>query len=201
MKIIVDLKKILRVGKAVSTDPQRYVINGVYITDFEKNGKFYRDYVGTDGRIMLIEREERKKIELEKGIILRPEKVKLTRQEQKFDGIDIELTELDGNYHHRYGKFEKIDGCYPTYWEILKSEVKETTVFNYLHHTYLKMTTEFFDTTKAVKFYSEKNVAEEPQFAFDYNYNGIKIAVIMPMHCIECEDIKKINENLKKWNL
>ena len=198
-KIIVDLKKILRVGKAVSTEPQKYILHGVLIKDFEKNGQFYRDYVATDGRIMLIEREKREKIELENPIIAKPEKVKLTRAEQKFDGIDIELTEIDGNYHHKYGKFEKIDGCYPNYWAIFKKELKETTVHNYINNKYLKLASEFFETDKAIKFYSEKDKQEEPQFALDYNCNIFKMAVIMPMHCLEITDIKEINKNLQKW--
>ena len=201
MKKIVDLKKILLVGKAVSTDPQRYILHGFLIKDFEKNGQFYRDYVATDGRILLVYREKREKIELESPIIAKPEKIKLTKAEQKYDGIDIELTEIDGIYHHKYGKFEKIDGIFPNYSQIFKSELKETTAHNYIPPRYLKIICEFLETDKPIRFYSENNKQETPQFAMDYNNNNFKMAVVMPMQYLDKpEDLKEINQNLQKWN-
>lgn len=57
--------------------------------EFEKDGKLYRDYVATDGRCLLLDRERIKEITIENPIIMKPEKCKFTTDEKKLNTIPI----------------------------------------------------------------------------------------------------------------
>jgi hypothetical protein len=201
-KINVDLKKILGVLPAVSKDLQRYVLMGVYIKDFLINNKVYREYVGCDGKILLLIREEIEKAEILDGITLLINKVILKSSFKKMEELKIELQKVNNSYINTDFNinFEIIDGVYPNYSNVIPKQITDFNEQFIINWNYLKIIKEFFN--KKDLQYCFYSIGKNKQLVqADRDYKGtIKIAVVMPITNGYLQDKKTTNEILKEFS-
>lgn len=142
----IDLNKFFAVSNGVSTDEQRFVLNGVFIVDYEENKNNYRYYVSTDGRICLFYKTKIDKIEIEKGIILYNENNNLKISKKQWNELKtcdyiVEFYKLKNKYVSDFGSLSVIDGVYPNFRQLLKYQEFKKVDFCYLlsykYHTIL----------------------------------------------------------------
>lgn len=124
--------------KAISKDPARWSITGVYIHD-DSDG--YRHYVGTNGHVLVHCFEPTDDKPLEKGLIIKPlstpkNKKKTLRNSflKVIDGQNAIIENLDSSYTCHI-----IDAEYPNYKAVIPTNAKPQTEYVCFNPDYLKV--------------------------------------------------------------
>lgn len=201
-KINVDLKKILGVLPAVSKDLNKYVLTGVFVKDFLINNKVYREYVGCDGKILLLIREEIEKAELLDGIILLINKFTLKSSFKKMTELKIELQKVNNSYINTNFNinFEIIEGVYPTYVNVIPQQIAEINEQFVINWNYLKIIKEFFNKKDLQYCFYSKGKNQQLVQADRDNNGIIKLAVVMPITTVYLQDRDTTNKILKEFS-
>lgn len=213
--IKLDVKKLELLKMGASKDKQRYVINGILVKDFKKNDKFYRDYVSTDGKILLLIREPIEKIEIDKKfnsneLILFFDKIKLSNKFKNMEELKIDFQVMNNHYlvNNDFGiqlEFDN-DVVYPKYNNVIPDNIKEFDKQFIIDSQYLEVCKKFFLTkTREIgkhyfyRFYS--NGIRQPKVICERIGKLIKLLVVMEMDCsclTNLEDTNKILKELKE---
>lgn len=216
----IDLNKFFAVSNGVSTDEQRFVLNGVFIVDYEENKNNYRYYVATDGRICLFYKTKIDKIEIEKGIILYNENNNLKISKKQWNELKtcdyiVEFLKLKNKYVSDFGSLSVIDGVYPNFRQLFNYEEFKKVNFYYLislkYHTILNKFWSYDSTLREQEtkifdrqFYCNKKSiqANTPLFNFEFidKNNTLKCSLVMPLSSDIEDDITQ-TDNFKSFNM
>lgn len=219
-KLVIDLKKFMSVSLGVSIDSQRYVLNGVFIGDFEEDGNNYRYYTATDGRICLFYKTKIEKTEIKDGIILINSNNNLKISKKQWNDLktcdfESEFIKVKNKYVSEFGNLDIIDGVYPNFRQLFKYEEFKKVDFYYLislkYHTMLNKFWSYDSTLREQEtkifekqFYCNKKStqANTPLFNFEFldKNNTLKCSLVMPLSRDIEDDITQ-TDNFKSFNI
>lgn len=210
-KLNLDLKKLLAVKVACSIDKNRYVLNGVFVKDYQKNGEIIRDYVATNGRVMLVIREKIKEMELKNGIIIFFDKIKIEKKFLKMDELKTEFyyNEKQTNIiNDTFNLNFEIDteSCYPNYFNVIPNKVVEFDKQFVIDTDYLKLQKEFFKSSNLQNqtnmhfLYSKDLTDNTPKIIADNRDNIIKLFIVMPLQTHYLQNLETTNKILKEFS-
>ena len=207
-KLNLDLKKLLAVKVACSTDKIRYVLNGVFVKDYQKNGEIIRDYVATDGRIMLLIREKIKEMELKNGVIIYFDKIKIEKKFLKMEELKTEFyynekqTNIINDIFNLNFEID-LESCYPNYFNVIPTKVVEYNKQFVIDTEYLKLQKDFFKSSNIqlnMHFLYSKDLTENtPKIIADNRDNIIKLFIVMPMQTSYLQNLDNTNKILKEF--
>lgn len=205
-KITLDVKKLMLLKMGCSREQQRYIINGIYITDYKhKNGNCYRDYVSTDGKILLLIREKIKDIELSKSIVIFFDKITLSTNVKKFEELKLEFEIAnDKLINTTYNIILDYDNksVFPNYRAIIPVEIKEIEKQIVIDYNYLKIIDKFFNNIRYThfKYYTDKN-NRGINLQLEQKQDIVKLMIVMGIDTINLTDIKTTNKILKEFTI
>ena len=204
-KITLDVKKLQLLKIGCSKEEQKYILTGISIKDFRhKNGNCYRDYVSTDGKILLLIREKIKDIELLGNIVIFFDKIILPSNVKNFEELklDFEITnnKLINTVYNIILDYDR-ESIYPNYAKIIPDSVKETDKQIVIDYNYLKIIDKFFNNIRYnhFKFYTDKD-NRGINVQLERKNDTTKLMLIMGINTINLTDINTTNKILKEFN-
>ncbi|MBR2240812.1 MAG: hypothetical protein IJ890_05485 [Clostridia bacterium] len=204
-KITLDVKKLQLLKMGCSKEEQKYILKGISIKDYKHNNdNCYRDYVSTDGKILLLIREKIKEIELLRNIVIFFDKIVLPTNVKNFEELklDFEITnnKLINTVYNIILDYDK-ESIYPNYAKIIPDSVKETDKQIVIDYNYLKIIDKFFNNIryKHFKFYTDKN-NRGINVQIERKNDITKLMLVMGIDTINLLDINTTNKILKEFN-